>query len=112
MLDENIKSRNVSAVDFYSDKDGAFPTYDFSSDQPEKLSGVGGEGVVEYYYDNSRDRFVNRKAWMDLETDIVRVMVDADLTAQDIDIVFDLVYADRKGQGGGLTCNALISLKL
>ena len=98
MLDQNIKSRNVIAVDFYFDKDGAFPTYDFSTEQPEKLAGVGGEGVVEYYYDNSRDRFANRKAWMDLERDIVRVIVDPDLVAQEVDLVFDLVYEDRKRQ--------------
>jgi len=98
MLDENITSRNVGAEDYYYAKDGAFPTYDFTRPTPEKLFGVGGEGVVEYYYDNSRDRFANRKAWMDLESDIVRVMVDPDLVAQEIDVIFDLVYADRKRQ--------------
>jgi hypothetical protein len=98
MLDQNIMSRNVGAADYYYVKDGAFPTYDFSTDQPEKLAGVGGEAVVEYYYDNSRDRFANRKAWMDLESDIVRVMVDPDLKASEIDVIFDLVYADRKRQ--------------
>ena len=98
MLDQNIKSRNVGAADYYYAKDGAFPTYDFSTPAPEKLAGVGGEAVVEYYYDNSRDRFANRKAWMDLEADIVRVIVDPDLVSQEIDIVFDLVYDDRKRQ--------------
>ena len=77
MLDQNIMSRNVGAEDYYYAKDGAFPTYDFSTD--------------EY-------RFANRKAWMDLEADIVRVMVDPDLKAQEIDVIFDLVYADRKRQ--------------
>jgi len=96
MLDPNI--REVGAEDYYYAKDGAFPTYDFTRPTPEKLFGVGGEGVVEYYYDNSRDRFANRKAWMDLESDIVRVMVDPDLVAQEIDVIFDLVYADRKRQ--------------
>ena len=91
MLDQNIKSRNVGAEDYYYAKDGAFPTYDFSTDEYCA-------SVVEYYYDNSRDRFANRKAWMDLESDIVRVIVDPDLVAQEIDIVFDLVYEDRKRQ--------------
>ena len=99
MLDQNIMSRNVGAEDYYFvSKDGFFPSYDFSSPAPEKLFGVGGEAVVEYYYDNSRDRFANKKAWVDLEADIVRVLVDPDLKAQEIDVIFDLVYADRKRQ--------------
>ena len=98
MLDQNIMSRNVGAEDYYYARNGAFPTYDFSSPAPEKLFGVGGEGVVEYYYDNTRDRFANKKAWVDAENDIVRVLVDPDLVAQEIDVIFDLVYADRKRQ--------------
>jgi hypothetical protein len=88
---KNIMSRNVGAEDYYYAKDGAFPTYDFGTSE-------GVDNYVEYYYDNSRDRFANRMAWIDLEADIVRVIVDPNLKAQEIDVIFDLVYADRKRQ--------------
>jgi len=90
MLDQNIMSRNLGAEDFYNAKNDAPGTYDFST--------FVAAGVVSYYYDNSRDKFTNKKAWVDGKESIVRVLVDNDLRAQEIDVIFDLVYADRKRQ--------------
>ena len=51
---------------------------------------------VDYYYAVERDVFVNSDAWFRQDEKVDRIVVDAHLTAQDIDYIFNEKYGQMK----------------
>ena len=48
--------------------------------------------VSVYYYNVDLDKFVNSDAWYEQNHKVDRITVDAHLTAQEIDVIFNEIY--------------------
>ena len=58
-------------------------------------AGLDFDSTFTYYYNVTLDVFTNKINWIDSDDQIDRIVVSSDMTAQDIDAVFDEIYGWR-----------------
>lgn len=52
------------------------------------------ENTMTYYYNRTKDVFVNKMEFLLLNGDVDCIVVDDTLTAQEVDVVFGEIYGD------------------
>ena len=58
-------------------------------------AGLDFDNTFTYYYNVTLDVFTNKIDWIDADDQIDRIIVPNDMTAQDIDAVFNKIYGWR-----------------
>lgn len=53
------------------------------------------ENTMTYYYNRTKDVFVNKMEFLLLNGDVDCIVVDDTLTAQEVDVVFGEIYGEK-----------------
>ncbi len=53
------------------------------------------ENTMTYYYNRTKDVFVDKMEFLLLNGDVDCIVVDDTLTAQEVDVVFGEIYGDK-----------------
>lgn len=53
------------------------------------------ENTMTYYYNRTRDVFVDKMEFLELNGDVDCIVVDDTLTAQEVDVVFGEIYGEK-----------------
>ena len=53
------------------------------------------ENTMTYYYNRTKDVFVSKMEFLELNGDVDCIVVDDTLTAQEVDVVFGEIYGEK-----------------
>ena len=53
------------------------------------------ENTMTYYYNRTKDVFVDKMEFLELNGDVDCIVVDDTLTAQEVDVVFGEIYGEK-----------------
>ena len=60
--------------------------------QPATFNYATSDDTMSYFYEVDTDRFVSKIKWLDQNRTVDQIIVDATVTAQKIDAIFDELY--------------------